>query len=79
MIDISYEKNNKGKPVFKCYSDGKEIYVAEKQKGDYELYKGYIDWLNEKFKDISLKNGKELRELGYSHIDEYFESIGEDW
>jgi len=80
MIEITYEKNNKGKPVFKCISDGVEIYTAEKSKNDYDLYKGYIDWLNDNYgSNTSLKNGNELKQFGYNHIDEYLESIGENW
>ena len=79
MINISYKKNNKGKPEFKCESDGKEIYFTEKSKDHYELISGYIEYLNEKHKDKSLVNGREFKEFFANHVDEYLEHINENW
>ena len=79
MINISYKKNNKGKPELRCVSDGKEIYFSEKSKVDFEIYDRYIKYLNDKFRDKTLKTGKEFKEFVNAHVDEYLEYIGENW
>ena len=79
MIEISYKKNNKGKPEFRCVSDGKEIYFAEKTKANYELANAYIEFLDKTYKDTSLANGKQFKEFVANHVDEYLDSIGENW